>query len=347
MKKVLCSIVCALCMLQLSAQNYPNITNPGFEDWSGLAPTGWTTSLLGDIVNINTKNPNFNYFVQMEFGTKTTDAHSGNYALKLQANTLTPPQGPRVTMPGVAQVGTASEFVIDYSIIEPFMVLDSFVVDWGILELIGVAELGTVANIFSKGVPFNMVPTAVKAWVKFIPQEGVSDTMSVWVGASRAGDPVYLMWGDVPSAGHGYAEYSNRMDEYTEITIPLEYSSDNIYCDSLQLIFVSTSIRAPKEETLLYIDDISFEFDYTSVRSDEKISMKLYPNPATDYMVLSLENQTDLYDVTLYDINGKQIRQLKSLTGNTRLAVDDLSAGTYFLKVQQSGNTTVRKFVVE
>ena len=347
MKKFLLSLVCALCMLQLSAQDYPNIPNPGFESWSGLAPTGWTTSLTGDIVNITMKNAKFAYLVQMDFGTKTTDAHSGDYALKLQASTLVPPQGPKVTMPGVAQVGSAGEFVIDYSLIEAFMGLDSFVVDWTLLQYISVEELGSVANIFSKGVPFNMVPTAVKAWVKFIPQEGVSDTMSVWVGAYRAGDPHYIMWGDVPSAGQGYAEFSERMNEYTQITVPVDYSSDDVSCDSLLLIFVSTSIRAPKEETILYVDDITFEFDYTSVSSNEKVNMKLYPNPATDYMVVSLDNQADSYEMTIYDVNGKQIKRLESLSGDTRVAVNDLSTGVYFLKVQQAGNTTVRKFVVE
>lgn len=347
MKKIVCSIVCVLCMLQLSAQNYPNISNPGFESWYGLSPIGWTTYLYGNIVNINTKNPDFTYLVQMDFGYRTPDAHSGNYALKLQANTLAPAQGPVVTMPGVAQVGYADDFEIDYSIIEAFMGLDSFVVDWSLMQYINVEELGTVSNIFSKGVPFNMVPTAVKAWVKFIPEEGVSDTMSVWVGAFRAGEPSHIMWGDVPSGGHGYAEFSERMEEYTQITVPLEYSSDNVSCDSLVLIFVSTSISNPREETVLYVDDVTFEFDYTSVRSDGKVNLTLYPNPAADYLVVSLENQSDSYDVVLYDVSGKQIRSLEHLTGNARIAVDDLSAGTYFLKVQQAGNTTVRKFVVE
>lgn len=347
MKKVLCSIVCALCMLQLSAQDYPNIPNPGFESWDGLTPTGWTTHLYGDIVNINLEKSKFAYLVQMDFATKTADAHSGDWALKLQAMTLVPPRGPKVTMPGVAQVGAAGEFVIDYSMIEAFMGLDSFVVDWTLLQYISVEELGTVANIFAKGVPFNMVPTAVKAWVKFMPEEGVQDTMSVWVGAFRAGEPSYIMWGDEPSAGYGYAEFGDRMDEYTQITVPLDYSSEDVTCDSLVLIFVSTSISAPKEETVLYIDDITFEFDYTSVRSNEKVNMRLYPNPATDYMVVSLDNQADSYELTVYDANGKQIKHLESLTGDTRVAVNDLSAGTYFLKVQQAGNTTVRKFVVE
>lgn len=347
MKKVLLSIVITLCMMHLSAQNYPNIPNPGFESWSGLAPTGWTTSLTGDIINISLKHTEFAYLVQMDFGTKTTDAHSGDYALKLQASTLVPPRGPVVTMPGVAQVGAAGEFVIDYTVIEAFMGLDSFVVDWSMLQYISAEELGSVANIFSKGVPFNMVPTAVKAWVKFVPQDGVQDTMSVWVGAYRSGDAHNIMWGDVPSAGYGYAEFDERMDEYTQITIPVEYSSDDVSCDSLLLIFVSTSITSPKEETQLYIDDITFEFDYTSVSSNEKVSMRLYPNPAADYMVVSLDNQADSYELTVYDVNGKQIKHLESLTADTRVAVNDLSAGTYFLKVQQAGNTTVRKFIVE
>ena len=84
MKKVLCSIVCVLCMLQLSAQDYPNIPNPGFESWDGLNPTGWSTYLYGDIVNINLKSSKFAYLVQMDFATKTPDR--GNQLVILAHN---------------------------------------------------------------------------------------------------------------------------------------------------------------------------------------------------------------------------------------------------------------------
>ena len=346
MKKIVFLIASALCLLQLSAQTQPNIPNPGFEAWEGVTPSGWTTSLSGTIVNI--MGSTSSYPMSMEFGSRTPDAHSGNYALRLQASTLNPGFGaPTFTMPGTAQLGQAGAFTMDYSSIEQFMGLDSFVVDWGILEYISDEELGSVASIFSRGEPFNMVPSAVKAWVKYMPLEGVSDTMSVWVGAYREGDATHLLWGDIPSAAYGYAAFSERMDEYTQITVPLSYDADNLNCDSLLLIFVSTSISDPQQETILLIDDISFEFDYTSVRSNERVNMTLYPNPATDYMMLNLENQADSYDITLYDASGKQVKRMDGLTGDTRVAVNELSAGVYFLKVQQAGNTTVRKFVVE
>ena len=75
--------------------------------------------------------------------------------------------------------------------------------------------------------------------------------------------------------------------------------------------------------------------------------MNLYPNPAVNEITLSVDNQLDMYNVIIYDMNGKQLKRMKQLTGNTNIPVSDLSAGTYFLKVQQAGNETVRKFVVE
>jgi hypothetical protein len=347
MKKILFSLICALCVLQLSAQTLPNISNPGFEFWNGyVTPVGWTTSMTGTIENI--MGSTNSYPLTMEFGSRSTDAHSGNYALRLQATFMNVGFGaPPFTMPGTAQLGSAGAFTIDYASIEQFMGQDSFVVDWSVLEYISDEELGSVANIFSKGEPFNMVPSAIKAWVKFIPQEGVADTMSVWAGAYREGDVTHLLWGDIPEAAYGYAVFSRPMTEYTQITIPMEYDPDDVSCDSLLLVFVSTSILAPKAETVLYVDDISFEFDYTSVRSNEKVNMRVYPNPATDYVVVSLENQADSYDLSIYDVNGKQIKRMEGLTADTRVSLEELSAGTYFLKVQQAGNTTVRKIVVE
>lgn len=344
MKKILFSLACLVFVFQLSAQQL-NVSNPGFEQWSGSTPNGWTTSISGSITDVY---PFGQIPLSLNFGSKSTDKHSGNYALKLQAKglSLSTIGGPDLKLPGIAQLGTAGSFSISQETIQQLMSIDSttdFSTLWDNLDL---DELSSIANIFSKGEPFAMVPTAMKVWVKYLPPVGETDTMLVLVGAYKTGETGMLLLGDIP-ASYGYYAVTERLENYTEITIPISYDEEDVNCDSLVVVFVSSSFMNVNVNTVMYIDDISFEFDYLSVESTERVKMSLYPNPAFEYFKLSLDNQSDIYDVTLYDINGRQIKKLEHLTGDTRISVNELSSGAYFLKVQQAGNTTVRKFVVE
>ena len=343
MKKFLFSLVAVFLMLQLSAQQ-PNISNPGFEQWTGNTPVGWTTSISGSITGV----PYLGSFpISFNFGSKNTNSHSGSYALKLQTKSLDLSLLgiPAITVPGIAQLGTAGSFSISLETIQELTSIDSTTDMSDLINNLDMDELSSFANVFSKGEPFTMVPTAMKVWVKYLPAAGESDTMMVLLGAYKEGETSMLLMGDIPET-FGYYAVTERLENYTELTVPVSYNEEDLTCDSLVIVFVSSSFTNAKNSEL-YIDDISFEYDYLSVNSSERIQMNMYPNPTTDYMVISPANQSEAYDIMVYDMNGKQLKNVEQLTGDTRLSVSDLAAGTYFLKLKQSGSELVRKFVVE
>lgn len=344
MKKILFSLVCMVAVLHLSAQQ-PNISNPSFEQWTGSTANGWTTSISGSITGVPIIG---SYPLSFNFGSKVQDAHAGYYALKLQAKSLNLSflGVPEIKVPGIAQLGTAGSFSISMSTIQELMSIDSTTDFTSLLQNMDMDELSTLANIFSKGEPFNMVPTAMKVWVKYLPPVGETDTMLVLLGAYKEGETSMLLMGEMPDT-YGYLAVSERLENYTELTVPVEYDEEDLTCDSLVVVFVSSSFTNANVNTELYIDDISFEFDYLSVNSTERIKMNMYPNPATDYMVINPADQSEVYDIMVYDMNGKLLKSAEHLTGDTQLSVSDLAAGTYFLKLKQSGNELVRKFVVE
>ncbi len=353
MKKIAFVFVCMLAAFQLSAQQLPNVVNPGFEDWDwniGM-PVGWATSCVGTVTG------NSVYPVDYYFATQTTDAHSGNYAMKLKG---VDPGYSIPYFPGLAQLGHAGSFAVSMETAQSLQDVDFDDPELGNitdytwedlpyvpgLQHLNWNELSTFQNMFSRGDAFNMVPTAMKVWVKYLPEVGVTDTMKIMVGAYKAGEECRLIMGIRPSS---YGEYvgSERITEYTELTIPIDYDVNDVTCDSIMIMFVSTPFQHAKLNTELYVDDISFEFDYVSVRSSERIKMQIYPNPACEYLTVSVDNQAESYDVTIYDMNGKLVKCVNQQNRESRLYVGDLSAGTYFLKVKQDGNETARKFVVE
>lgn len=343
MKRFLFSLVAAFLMLQLSAQQ-PNISNPGFEQWSGTTPTGWTTSISGAITGVPIVG---SFPISLNFGAKSTDSHSGSYALKLQTKSLNLSLLgiPTISVPGIAQLGTAGSFSISIETIQELMSIDSTTDMSDLINNLDLEELSTFTNIFSRGEPFTVVPSAMKVWVKYLPPVGETDTMLVLLGAYKQGQTSLLLMGDMPDT-YGYYAVTERLEDYTQLTVPISYDEEDLTCDSLVIVFVSSSFTNAKS-TELYIDDISFEYDYLSVNSSERIQMSMYPNPAKDYMVINPANQSEAYDIMVYDMNGKQLKSVEKLTGDTRLSISDLAAGTYFLKLKQSGSELVRKFVVE
>ena len=71
-----------------------------------------------------------------------------------------------------------------------------------------------------------------------------------------------------------------------------------------------------------------------------------YPNPSTDYVVLSLSDAS-LENLTyvLYDLQGRLVAQNKVLQADTKIDIQVLDAGTYVLQVQQN-NKQLKSFKI-
>lgn len=336
------SIVALFVALGLSAQ--PTITNPGFEQWSSGAPNDWTTSISGNI-NYSLYGVNIPIPIALNFGTQTSDAHSGNSALKINASSLTLAQlaGVNVTIPGIAQLGTAGGFDVDWETIQALIDMDTTSmseIDW--------TQLLTILNCVSHGLPFSNVPTAVNAWIKYQPAAGTTDTMMVIAAAYKEGELMGLFDGVTMPTGYAFYSNAQRYDEYTQIHVEMNYLEDNIDCDSLALIFVSSSMMNAQESTSLFIDDITFEFNYgTAIKDVHKADFVVYPNPSAEYINIQPINDAEEYNVVIVDQNGRTVQSLTALTGVTKVGVSELAAGLYFAKVLQGGQQCVRNFVVK
>lgn len=353
MKKIFFGLLVIAFGMQLSAQSIPN---PGFEEWTSGTPNNWTTS-LGGTINVPILSVNFPIPLNLNFGSKSTDAHSGNYALKLKANSLNLsaiasyipnyeiPES--ITLPGIAQLGTAGTFNVDVSTLMEIFSLDtnSTMED---LQNIDWEQIGSIVNVVSRGVPFPAVPRSMKVWMKYLPPVGESDTMAVAVVAYHQGQSVLsLLSGNEYPAGLAFRTMSERHENYTEVTFGIDGYDPDYQCDSLAVIFISSISYPFKANTELFLDDITFQFDESSIDSFEESLMSVYPNPAAQYVNILPKNQQSEYSIELFDMNGRLIRQQSSLTGDYRMSLGDIAKGAYFLKLRQDGETSLQKLVVE
>lgn len=78
----------------------------------------------------------------------------------------------------------------------------------------------------------------------------------------------------------------------------------------------------------------------------ENGSFVFYPNPASDFVTISLKDSTNsLSTITVYDVMGKMILQKKTIVTITSDTIDlsSVNPGIYFIEVQTENNTKVVK----
>ena len=109
-----------------------------------------------------------------------------------------------------------------------------------------------------------------------------------------------------------------------------------------------------KDDSLVYLvheglgcDQSCFGFQEGCLEYQQSY-MNLYPNPATQYVVLDMSTGEELDgQVVITNMLGKQCRQLKAEGPNCRISVADLPTGMYFLTYMDGKRKVTRKFLKE
>jgi len=85
--------------------------------------------------------------------------------------------------------------------------------------------------------------------------------------------------------------------------------------------------------------------DGVGIDDYEPLNVRIYPNPATDFVLIQGEN---LADVTVFDMTGRQIDYF-TLSGNEveKISCGKWNNGVYFLQVRNNENrVAISKVVV-
>lgn len=70
------------------------------------------------------------------------------------------------------------------------------------------------------------------------------------------------------------------------------------------------------------------------------------PNPAYSYIQIGL-NTEDLFDVEVFSVGGNSLLKEKGISRNSRLVLDGIPSGTYYIKViDKAGGIGIQKFIV-
>lgn len=312
MKKFLLISCLSVFMLHFSVSAQNVIPNPGFESWeSNSNATEWNSSFSTTVLGM--------FPVNYSAGIKSTDAHSGSFAMQLQRQTISV-MAQTIQVPGLCQLG---EFNID-TIVN--------------MVISGQTDMD-LSRMMGSGVPFTQIPFNVKAWVKFIPDGQVLDTMLIAVYLTKHNE----LTGDQIVA-QGLYSNSSAMNDYTEVTIPVEVLIDGETPEKINIIF-STAAGYNCGEAELLVDDISVETP-SGIKQFNSFSFSVTPNPSSDFITIHTQ-EIGAFAVEMFDLSGRKVLQLEKLTPATSIPVAHLSAGTYLLQVTQDNKVSSQKVVIE
>ncbi|MGH1384653.1 FG-GAP-like repeat-containing protein [Kordia sp.] len=82
------------------------------------------------------------------------------------------------------------------------------------------------------------------------------------------------------------------------------------------------------------------------INEENAESFSVFPNPASDYMMISTTISTP-YTVTVFDSLGKEVFVQKEQNGQTKLDVSSLTSGLFFLEIRTATTKTVQKVVIQ
>ena len=81
----------------------------------------------------------------------------------------------------------------------------------------------------------------------------------------------------------------------------------------------------------------------SSVAELQKLELKVYPNPATDRLMLSMDHEGRDWQYQIFSLDGKEVRSAR-LEQTLEVDVDDLSDGNYILRVYNKDHSSSIQF---
>jgi hypothetical protein len=218
----------------------------------------------------------------------------------------------------------------------------------------------TSSNVF--GYVFNIYPTFTHVALMGDPSLRLHPMMpSAQVKATPSADSlsVKLSWSLSADGVNGYVILRSHTLNGKFSPIATLAASDSAYTDMQPYLGSNYYLVRPLKlehtpsgtyyNLALGVMDSTFSTNKTEVNAPEMVKpeVTVFPNPATGWITVFIENHMDNCTLACYDITGRMLvrkavtsdREILDLTGYTK--------GLYILKIQRGTSETVKKIVIE
>lgn len=219
---------------------------------------------------------------------------------------------------------------------------DTILASYGVMA--GVAGLGAgsltqFGPVFS-GDSFTYRPDTLFVVYKYTSLSADTPVMFMKLtngGTSVLGHPTYgaaLFW---PPSAQWAAGYLPIASLYNDTATP----------DTLTLEFYSSNPLKPAVKgSVLHIDGILFSYVTLPTSLQEvadKLNISIYPNPATDMITISTDENTTDFRAVITDVTGKFVTSTNLTGTKTNINVSELANGTYIYRIADAKGNILKQ----
>ncbi len=192
-----------------------------------------------------------------------------------------------------------------------------------------------VEAIYTEGNSEVVFTTPVHYQEPILPVENLTATDSLGYTIGWA----LLEW-DAPQGGHpiAYNIYLNNSSTPHATVTGTSYTFHDLpaetYAAGVTAVYNSGESAAEVVSFTITID----------VEGMDAANISVYPNPATDYVVLDLEGSAK---VEIFNTIGDIVKTVENYTSDIEINIDNLEAGAYFFQITNSDHTSIQKVIVK
>ncbi|MEE1097617.1 MAG: T9SS type A sorting domain-containing protein [Bacteroidales bacterium] len=316
MKKAML-FLCALVLgLSINAQQF---TNSGFETWSGNSPQAWNT--LG-----------FMGFNLCEV-SKTTEAHNGNFAIK-----IAPAMLPDML---ISALGMTESFAV------PGILTNATINVAYLMEMLSdttsdldIMQEEMLTNLLTNGLQISSKPSEITGHYMFNQVEGSTDVfalIALVVSQTEEQRRIVGIGAFTPIDFDMGGGFLKNTSSYESFSMPIEYMFD---IPATELIFLALVISDGMTSSFsnLYLDDLNVVYNSGLEALSFDNDVVAYPNPTSGEFKLK---GAEGCKVRVCDVLGREVLNLDQYNGQT---VKIEQKGVYFLNID---NRETQKLIVK
>ena len=142
---------------------------------------------------------------------------------------------------------------------------------------------------------------------------------------------------------------TQTISSWTALEVPMTYYTLDVP-DSATIFFV-TGAYVQHTESILYIDNLSFDtliIGSVSEQSLKKSFFNLYPNPASDIIILDINNSNnEIFEINIYDVIGKLMHSEILKQNQKQINIENLANGIYMVSVKSKNFIENQKLIIQ
>jgi hypothetical protein len=145
--------------------------------------------------------------------------------------------------------------------------------------------------------------------------------------------------------------YNASASTWTPFNISFDsYTNADSATIFISAFYPSSQLDGPNGNSVLYVDNLSFDNHITSVKdlAVDPYKFNIYPNPASDIFNLEI-NKTNIDDMTLNIFNsiGKLVRSEMLKHNQKQINIEDLGNGIYMVEMKSKEWTETQKLIIQ